>query len=197
MKYSLYKPNSKNTGSLFSFEIGTLKDGKIGLFVSIVQQSSWNDETKTGSFSKNAKDPSKSTTIKLSMNEAGEILSSIKTRTPYVAFHKNGSDTTIIRANPWDKDRKIKEQDGEKTYKTRAFAFSVSKNSTQNYKIALEAGETEVLSLLLIDFVNQSLFAEKEAFRKEYKDSNQKEEPKKAEDSSKDEDEDEDEDIPF
>jgi|694.fasta_scaffold02731_10 hypothetical protein len=156
MKYTLYKPNSKNTGSAFSFEIGTSKNGETALYVSMIQQHSWNDVTKNGSFKENSKNPEKSASIKISVTEAGEFLSSFKTRIPYTAFHKTKEDSTIIKLNPWDKVRKIKEMDGEKSYNSPAFGFSVSRNSNQNFKLPLEAGEVEVLAQLLIEYIKTS-----------------------------------------
>ena len=54
----------------------------------------------------NAKNSEKSGTIKLSPTEAGEVLSSFKTRIPFLAFHRSGEDTTIIKFTPWDKKKK-------------------------------------------------------------------------------------------
>ena len=76
MNFTLYKPNSKNQGSAFSFSINKGKNDKPVLFVSKIQQYSWNDSRKTGSFKENAKNPEKSATTALSLIEAGEILSS-------------------------------------------------------------------------------------------------------------------------
>ncbi len=198
MKYSIFKPNSKNTGSLFSFEIGSSKDGKTGLYVRIIQQAGWNESSKTGSFGANAKDPNKSTNIKLSVTEAGEILSSFKTRVPFVAFHKNNDDTTIIRFSPWDKDRTIKEQNGDKTYKTNAFGISISKNSSSQFKIALEAVETEVLSLLLKEFINQSLYEAKESYSSSQQTNQELEKPDQKKSSKQESPPEEDyDDVPF
>ena len=157
MKYQLYKPNAKNTGCAMGFSIGYSKDNSPSLFVSTVLQSGWNDQTKKGSFAGNAKDPNKSSNFKMNANEAGEMISSIRTRVPIVFFHKFNEDNTIISFSPWDKDRKIKGPNGDQTYKSAAFGLSFSKNSSQQFKIALEAGETEVLSLLLQEFIRQDL----------------------------------------
>lgn len=160
MKFTLYKPNSKNTGSAFSFDLAKDKKGNAVMYVSMIQQHSWNDKTKSGSFKENAKNPEKSGTIKLSANEAGEILSSFKTRIPFVAFHRRNdgqnTDTTIIKFTPWDKKRKIIGKDGDEWHETPAFGISVSRNSSQVYKLPLEAGETEVLSELLKKYILES-----------------------------------------
>ena len=64
-----YKPNSKNQGAAFSFSINKGKNDKPVLFVSMIQQYSWNDSRKTGSFKENAKNPEKSATTALSLIE--------------------------------------------------------------------------------------------------------------------------------
>jgi hypothetical protein len=167
MKYQLYKPNSKNSGCAMGFSIGKGKDGSPSLFISAVLQSSWNDKTKTGSFAANAKDSNKSGNFKMNSNEAGEILSSIKTRIPVVFFHKFNEDTTIIKLAPWDKDRKVKSQNGEEVFKIPAFGISISKNSSQNFKIALEPGEVEILAVLLTEFIKQDLEFQKGKIQQE------------------------------
>jgi len=155
MKYTLYKPNSKNTGSAFSFDLTKDKNGKPVLFVSMIQQYSWNESTKNGSFKENSKNPEKSATIMLNETEAGEFLSSFKVRIPYIAFHKKNDSTTIIKLNPWDKTRKIKEQEGDSTYKTPAWGLSVNKNSSQSFRLPIEGGEAEALSELLKAYIAQ------------------------------------------
>lgn len=165
MKFTLYKPNQKNTGAAFSFEVGKSKNGDAALYVSMIQQYSWNDSTKNGSFKENAKNPDKSASIKLNVIEAGEFLSSFKNRIPFVSFHKSNDDTTIIKLNPWDKDRKIKEQGGETSYKTPAFGITVSRNSSQVFKLPLEAGEVEVLSRLLQQYIDASFLVEKKQYQ--------------------------------
>ena len=86
MNFTLYKPNSKNQGSAFSFSINKGKNDKPVLFVSMIQQYSWNDSRKTGSFKENAKNPEKSATTALSLIEAGEILSSFKNNSFTIGF---------------------------------------------------------------------------------------------------------------
>ena len=185
MKFTLYKPNSKNTGAAFSFDLAKDKKDNAVLYVSMIQQHSWNDQTKNGSFKENAKNPEKSGTIKLSPTEAGEVLSSFKTRIPFVAFHRRGEDTTIIRFTPWDKKRKIKEKEGDSWYDTPAFGVSVTRNSSQTFKLPLEAGETEALSQLLKEYIKESFAVQPYETKSTYV---KKEEPKQ---------EIEDEDVPF
>lgn len=180
------------------FSIGRSRDGTPSLFVSTILQSGWDDQKKTGSFGKNAKDPNKSSNFKMNANEAGEMISSIKSRIPVVFFHKFNEDTTIISFTPWDKDRKIKEQGGDKTYTSPAFGLTFSKNSSTKYKIALEAGETEVLSLLLQEFIRQDLEYQNSKFQNNAPDqSSAPEKKKESAQNSFEEDENEDDTVPF
>lgn len=197
MQYQVYKPNSKNAGSAFSFSIGQVQGGKPAIFVNAVQQASWNDKEKIGSFKENAKDPQKSTTIMLNANEAGEMLSSIKSRIPVTFFHKTPENSSIITFSPWDKDRTIKERTGDKVYKSPAFGLSISKNSTLQFKIALEAGEAEVLSFLLKDFVNQSLFYAGQSYKDNRESTPSQPAQPKAQEPTPAENFDDDSDVPF
>lgn len=158
MKYPIYKPNKNVSGCAGSFNIGQIgQDMKSALFVEMIQQASWDDKKKIGSFKANQDDPTKKINFKLSVAEAGEILSSFKTRVPFIAFHKFDDNTTVIRLTPWDKPRKVKTANGEETHKTPAWGFSVTRNSNEQFKLPLEAGEAEVLTVLLKQFIEDSL----------------------------------------
>ena len=50
MSLSLYKPNSKNTGCAFSFKIGANKNKEPVIYVTAIQQYSWDDAKKAGNF---------------------------------------------------------------------------------------------------------------------------------------------------
>lgn len=180
-----------------SFDIGKNKDGSPCWFINAVKQASWNDSTKTGSFKENIKDPQKSSVVKMSANEAGEILSSFKSRIPVNFFHKFGEGNTVIKFTPWDKDRKIKEQGGEVVYKSPAFGVTISKNAATIFKIVLEAGETEVLAVLLDDLIKQDLFYAKEAYKREDQAVPAQKEAPKPQASSSGWEEDPDSSIPF
>ena len=133
----------------------------------MIQQYSWNDNKKTGSFRENAKNPEKSTTIKLTEIEAGEFISSFKTRVPFVGFHKTQDKTTIIKLTPWDKNRVIKGKDGQETFKTPAWGLTITKDSSQFFKLPIEAGEAEALAILLEGYIKNSFIAQGEAYKKD------------------------------
>ena len=149
MNVAIYKPNSKTTGCAFSFRIST--QGKLPVFyVNAIQQYSWDDKKKTGSFIKNKDSADKNVSFKLNDFELGEILSSITSRIPWNGYHSFNDNTTMIRFAPWDKPRKIKGKDGQdQTFTSPAFVISVTRNGNQNYRIALEPGESEVLKKLI------------------------------------------------
>ena len=85
MKFTLYKPNSKNTGAAFSFDLAKDKKGNAVMYVSMIQQHSWNDKTKSGSFKENAKNPEKNGTFKLSANDAVNVRSTLNS--PYSSYY--------------------------------------------------------------------------------------------------------------
>lgn len=138
MNFSLYKPNSKVTGCAFQFKIGQGKGSEKTLYVSSIQQSSWNENTKTGSFSDNAKNPEKTLNIKLNENEIGGLLYAIRQYKEFSAYHTFEENKTQISFKPYQK------KDG-----TDAFSFSISRNGNQKFGIGIELGEAEALSEFL------------------------------------------------
>lgn len=146
MNFSLYKPNSKVTGCAVQFKLNENQKNEKNVFVSAIQQASWNEVTKNGSFSENAKNPEKQTSIKLSVNEIGGLLHAIRTYNEqgFSAFHSYEDNKTQISFKPYQK------KDG-----TQAFSFSINKNGNQKYGIGIELGEAEALSEFLKFCLNQ------------------------------------------
>ena len=64
MSLTLYKPNSKNLGCAFSFRAGINKNKEPTIYVSAIQQFSWDSSKKTGNFSGNRDNPDKNINIK-------------------------------------------------------------------------------------------------------------------------------------
>lgn len=143
MNFSLYKPNSKVTGCAFQFKLGQGKNGEKTVYVSAIQQGSWNENTKTGSFSENAKNPEKTVNIKLNVNELGGLLRAIRVYTEFSAFHSFEENKTQISFKPYQK------KDG-----SDAFSFSISRNGNQKFGIGIELAEAEALA----EFIKFSLF---------------------------------------
>jgi len=115
---SFYKPNSKNTGTACSFSVNS-KEGSI--WSSLIKQSSWNEGTKTGSFSANKDNPQKSAKIKFSITEAAGLLETLDKNIEFSAYHSSDKQITKIKLSPYIKDDK---QVG--------FSYSVNKESKEN-----------------------------------------------------------------
>ena len=80
MSLQIYKPNSKNAGSAYTFSKTTdKKTGSPVFYISAISQYSWDDNKKTGSFAGNSKDPTKTINVKISEFEAGSFISSFST----------------------------------------------------------------------------------------------------------------------
>ena len=132
---TLYKPNSKNLGCAFAFNLGnTGKDKAPCVYINAIQQHSWNEKTKNGSFSENAKNPEKTIAIKLNEFELGGLINAIENAAEYKAFHTFDDNKTVISFAPYAK------KDGSK-----AFSLSVTKNSTMKFGIGIETGEAYTL----------------------------------------------------
>lgn len=115
---SFYKPNSKNTGTACSFSVNS-KDGSV--WSSLIKQSSWNEGTKTGSFSDNRDNPQKSARIKFSQTEVAGLLECLDKNTEFSAYHSSEKQITKIKFAPYIKDDK---QVG--------FSYSVQKENKDN-----------------------------------------------------------------
>ena len=137
-QYDIYKPNASNAGCAFSFKILEKdKDNNLikpSFLVQSIKQAKWNGQTKTGSFSENAKDPEKNIYFNLNENEIGVMLNSIENYTDFSAYHTYNDDNTQISFKPYTK------KTGQK-----AFSFSVVKNSTLKFGIGVELSEARVL----------------------------------------------------
>jgi hypothetical protein len=151
MQYNLYKPNSKNTGCVFSFKI--LQKGKDGkpaaptFLIECLKQSKWDAAKKTGSFSENSGNPEKNIFVKLGEVEIGGFLNAIEKYEEFSAFHTYNEDQTTIMFSPYTK------QNG-----TKAFSFTITKNKTLKFGIGMELSEARTLKslmeLFLIKFFN-------------------------------------------
>jgi len=155
MSLSLYKPNSKNAGCAFSFRIGVNKKLEPTVYVSAIQQFSWDSSKRSGNFSGNREDPDKNINVKFNEFEIGGILSAFKTRNEYSTFHSFEENKTSIKFTPWDKPAKIRRGDSEVTVKLPAFGAVLTRNGNQTFRIPLEPGEVEALSEFLKFFLNE------------------------------------------
>ena len=164
MSISIYKPNSKNTGSGFSFQMGVdTKSKEPALFIKSILQHTWDSQKKQGYFKDNLDNPEKNITVKFSEFEIGHIMHAMRTRSTYTTFHAYGEDKTSIKFMPWQKKSKKSaknEKTGEwedKWVEIDAFSISFVRNGNQNFVIGLEPGETEEV-IEYMRFVLHSLF---------------------------------------
>ncbi len=164
MSISIYKPNSKNTGSGFSFQIGTSsKNNEPALFVKSILQSSWDSQNRQGSFKGNLDNPDKNITVKFSEYEVGHMIHAMKTRCTYTTYHSYEEDRTNIKFQPWDKKAKKSMKNSNGQYEDQwvevpAFSVSFVRNGNQNFVIGLEPGETETV-IQFLKFYLKTLFS--------------------------------------
>jgi len=129
---SYYKPNSQNKGAAAQFQFGA-KENDYGMYLSIVKQFSWNNESKRASFSENSKVPSKNKKIKLNNTEASAICRVIESdNEKWSTVHKSESKTTSISFSHYIKDGNklgyglsVNEKDGE--------SFMIGFNNDEGY----------------------------------------------------------------
>lgn len=153
MSLRIYKPNSKNTGSCFSFQLGkSKKSPESMLFVSAIQQGSWNEKEKRGSFKENAKNPEKNISVKFNEFEIGGILSAIRGRIEFKAFHSFQNENTQISFSPFI-DQK------NNTGAVLGFWFSITRNNGK-FSIPLSLGECETIASFM-DFCLKTIFSER------------------------------------
>jgi len=163
MSISIYKPNSKNSGCAFSFRYGIQDNKEPCLYVSAIQQYSWDSNSKTGNFSSNANTPSKNLKIKFNEFECGSIISCFKRRYEYNTFHTFEDNKTTIKISPWDKEIKISSLNPntkkieERKQIIPAFGISITRNGADSFKISLEPGEVEVVSEFIRSIIKKTI----------------------------------------
>lgn len=163
MSISIYKPNAKNSGAGFSFQMGTdSKTREPILFVKSILQHSWNADKKQGYFKDNLNSPEKNIIVKFNEFEMGHIIHALRTRLEYSTFHSFGEDKTSIKWSPWDKKVKksLKGPDGQwkEEWKTiPAFGVQFTRNGNQTFQISLEPGECEIV-MEYLSFILKELF---------------------------------------
>ena len=156
MSLQIYKPNPKNAGCACSFRFGVdMKSKDPVVYVNAIQQHSWDNNKKIGSFSENRNNPDKNLTIKLNEVECGEFISAFENRLDYSRYHNFDDNKTSIKVSPWDKKRKVSFKNPEtqkyedKFVTVPAFGLSLIRNGNQVYKIPLDPGEVTMLKVFL------------------------------------------------
>ena len=94
-----YKPNPRNTGSACSFSYN--KNDK-ALWVNFIKQSSWNGQTKSGTFKGSG--PEKKANSKFSVTELAGLVHAIETNGEYGNFHGTKERNTTFKFCPYMRD---------------------------------------------------------------------------------------------
>lgn len=145
MSLSLYKPNSKNNGCAFNFKMGTNKNKEPVVYVTAIQQYSWDDKKKIANFSGNSNDEEKKINLKFTEFEIGGIISAFKNRNEFSSYHSYDQSKTSIKFVPWDKKSKIKNGNKEEWITLPAFGATFTRNGNQTFRVPIEPGEVENL----------------------------------------------------
>lgn len=146
----IYKPNSKNTGYGFSFQVGKDRSG-YSTYINAIAQSSYDASKRQGYFEGNKDNPAKSISVKFNEFELGQMISALTKKAEWSTIHKfkkpDGEDTTQIYIGKYDrKDRKSGEISQEST-------ISFIRNGNQKFGITLNDGER----ICLIEFFRFAL----------------------------------------
>lgn len=156
MSLTLFKANKKNSGALFNFSVGKDQKGNPALYMSATSQTGWNDDKSFGSFKGGDK-----ANVKLSVFEAGEMISSINNNVGYSAFHKFDDVSTTVNFSPFPRKRKLSKRNKEGKFEDYyveipSFSLNVNKGG-KSWTIGVEPGEAEVLKILFTKFVNATI----------------------------------------
>jgi hypothetical protein len=149
MRLNFYKPNKSNTGTALSFNVVSRQtkeapENGLDLYVSFVKQASWNESTRKGSFSENAKNPEKTASLKLNETEAATIIRAVRLGMKFSTVHAYQGSTTSIMFGPYQK------KNGD-----NAFSFSIKKGE-QSFLIGFELGEGELIAQFFENYLAKS-----------------------------------------
>lgn len=143
MKYKLFKPTAKNTGSAFTFSCdGASKS----FFINAIKQGSWDAKKRVGSFKENSGSENRGTgniAVKFNVGEAG-------------AFVKAFREQRSLDFTPFEKGL-IHDWDGEKTlihvnHSERGHLLNIKKNDA-SFSIGITPAEAVVLETILTQFI--------------------------------------------
>jgi len=195
---TIYKPNKKGTGAALQFKYQRDNKGQFAIYAKIINE----DE---GRFKDNFRDPDQNVSVKLSMQEAGQVLNTFKKLIEFKAYHS--TDRASVQIN-----LAHSEKNGNS-----GFWLNIVRNKDQKFKMGIYPGEAVVLenyiqTALSIHF--QHVIELDEQYRensqnnsgnekREYSNKEPKNTPKKETTSNEDgnpfeaETEEEDDDVPF
>ena len=146
----IYKPNAKTSGHALSVSVNaspSKKDGR-GIYIELIKQTTWDVNTKRGTFSGGDK-------IKLKFNEVeiATIIDCVNSGREAKFFHDSGTVTTSIGFKPWGEN---------------GWSFSASQSGV-SYLMGLTFGEAEyikqTLEFCLREIVATDFYIEQEQFQ--------------------------------
>jgi hypothetical protein len=132
----IYKPQKNGNGCACNLYVS--RHGSLN--INFIQQFSWDDKNRTGSFSENRNVPEKNASIKFNEFECGEIIHAIQAYKPWNAYHSFGDNKTKISLTTWAK--------GD----VPMFGISIDQNGRQ-FKLPLTMGEAVCIRIMLEAFV--------------------------------------------
>lgn len=149
---------SKSGGALFV----TFSSKEQAVYFRLIKQTGWNEQTSKPSFA-----GGESFNIKLSPDEAGEIIYAIRNHDEFKFYHKFNEDVTSGSLSYYEKEYTGK--DG-KPHKTRGFGLTVRKGATE-VKLGLSTGSAERLSQYLtfaFDHIHSAIYSQDKKEFEEY-----------------------------
>jgi len=162
MNIQLYHPSKSGKGFAASFSDSFQNDC---IFATIIRQSGWDENTKTGTFKASREDPTASTIIKLNDLEVSAILDSIDRSRPFSTFH-DGDAPKTINFIPWIP----KVADGEKPLqKGYSFTITITSKEDSSFKnsfyIGFSFAEGRLIREFLINCLNNHFNLNREKSR--------------------------------
>ena len=96
-----YKPTKTVKGTACSFWRNSDDNS---FWASMIKQDSWNDKTKTGSFSKNKNDPTKRVIVKFSATEMAGFMDAAERNVEYSGYHGSQKQVVKFKFCPYVRD---------------------------------------------------------------------------------------------
>lgn len=146
LTYTLYKPNSKISGSAMSLRLSNERDC---VFLNMISQATWNDETKKGGFKENRENENKSLAAKLNVDDLGGILDSLKNFREWSSFHTFKENKTQFSMKKWDRTSMNKPD---------AISFGVTKNGSVKIGTYFEPKEIECLKIFCAEAIKEIMW---------------------------------------
>ncbi len=152
MALPIYHPSSRGTGFAASFSDSFNNDC---VFATLIKQSGWNDETKTGSFKASREDATANVIIKLNDLEVAAILDCIERGRPFTTYH-DGDVPKNISFVPWFAKAA---PDATATAPQKGFSFSISVGGKEDtvknaFYIGFSFPEARLIREYLLNILN-------------------------------------------